>query len=295
MLRYVSKRLFSDKQKLEEAKRRAMKMYEDMVNQQSVIKNQELEESLINIKNKKAENSSVNEEDTEAKSVRKSKKEVNHNYEKKVQEVLASYKMVNNTTEKLTFTSDSHYSKIDSGTLNYRLRKSKLNAEAHENNIWLNIYENKINEKFEKLKRRFFLVVKLLFIYKTFEIIKDIYKKKIKTTHLQNAGIIAIYSVILTLYLVNRGFNRRIVSKILLNVQTGDTLKILMLKNNVGYVETKIANIYSITSKRRNVHEIFYYNKYNKVDQLFLPKNAHYDPLFIMNLCHPQVKKVNFI
>lgn len=294
MLRYVSKKLFSDKQKLEEAKKRAMKMYENMVNQQNVIKNHELEESLKNLENKKGENSSINA-DTEAKSLRKSKKDVNQNYEKKVQEVLASYKMVNNNTEKIKFASDSHYSKIDNGTLNYRLRKSKLSAEALENNIWLNIYDNKINKKFEKLKRNLFFVIKLLFVYKTFEIIKDIYKKKIETTNLQNAGIIGIYAVIFTLYGINKGFSRRVVSNIWLNVQSGDTLKVLMQNNNVGYVETKIANIYSITSKRRNVHEIFYYNKYNKVDQLFLPKNALYDPLLIMNLCHPQVKTVKFV
>ena len=294
MLRYVSKKLFSDKQKLEEAKKRAMKMYENMVNQQNVIKNHELEESLNNLENKKGENSSINA-DIEAKSLRKSKKDVNQNYEKKVQEVLASYKMVNNNTEKIKFASDSHYSKIDNGTLNYRLRKSKLSAEALENNIWLNIYENKINKKFEKLKRNLFFVIKLLFVYKTFEIIKDIYKKKIETTNLQNAGIIGIYAVVFTLYGINKGFSRRVVSNIWLNVQSGDTLKVLMQNIYDGYVETKIAIIYSITSRRRNVHEIFYYNKYNKVDQLFLPKNALYDPLLIMNLCHPQVKTVKFV
>lgn len=294
MLRYVSKRLFSDKQKLEEAKKRAMKMYEDKVNQQNVIKNHELEESLKNLERKKTENSTINHE-SESKSLRKSKKEINQNYEKKVQEVLSSYKMVNQTTEKITFASDSYYSKIENGSLNYRLRKCKFSAEALENDTWLNIYENKVNEKFEKLKRNFFFVLKLLFIYETYEILKDIYKKKISTTNMQNTGIFAIYAVILSAYAINKGFSKRVVSKIWLNVQTGDTLKILMHNKNVGYIETKIANIYSITSKRRNVHEIFYYNKYNKVDQLFLPKNALYDPLLIMNVCHPQVKIVKFV
>ena len=296
MLRYVSKKLFSDKQKLEEAKKRAMKKFEEMLNQQNqqnMIKNRELEDSLKNLGNKDSENSSNHE--AEAKSLRKSKKEANQNYEKKVQEILASYKMVNNTTEKTSFASDSQYSKIDNGTLNYRLRRSKISSETLENSAWLNIYENKINEKFEKLKRYLFLVVKLLFLYESYQIIKNIYEKKIETTKLQNAGIFAAYAILLTVYGINKGFNRRVVEKISLNIQTGDTLKILMKNNNVGIIEAKIANLYSITSKRRNVHEIFYYKTLNKVDQLFLPKNALYDPLLIMNICHPQVKTVKFV
>lgn len=294
MLRYVSKKLFSDKQKLEEAKKRAMKKYEEIINQQNVMKNRELEESLKNITNKNFENSTNNQE-TESKSLRKSKKEISQNYEKKVQEVLAAYKMVNNNSEKVSFSSDSQYSKVENGTLHYRLRRSKLNQESLENNCWLNIYENKVNEKFEKLKRNFFIVVKLLFLYETYQIIKDIYNKKIETSRLQNVGIFSAYAILFLIYGINKGFSRRVVEKISLNIKTGDTLKISMKNKDVGIFETKIGNLYSITSKRRNIHEIFYYNKSFITDQIFLPKNAQYDPLLIMNLCHPQVKIVKII
>ncbi len=292
MLRYVSKKFFSDRKKLEEAKKRAMKTYEEMLNHQNILKNRELEESLKNIEKQKFENPKI---EIQKETIRKNNKEINKNYEKKVQEVLSNYKLVNNITEKFNFTSDSNYSKIENGTLNYRLKKTKLNNTSLENGIWLNIYENKINEKFEKLKRNLFLIIKLLFLYETYKFLKNIYEKKINMTYLQNFGIFCFYSSICIIYSINKSFNRRVVRKILFNTNSSETIKIIMQNKNMSFFETKISNLYSITSKKKNVHEIFYYNIYNKRDQLFVPKNALYDPILLMNLCHPQVKSIKFL
>ena len=81
MLRYITKKAFSDKQKLEEAKKRAMKMYEEMINQQNVIKNHELEEALKNIEKGKSSQDNNENIKENTQSLRKSKKEINQSYE----------------------------------------------------------------------------------------------------------------------------------------------------------------------------------------------------------------------
>lgn len=334
MLRYVIKKSFcTDKQKLEEAKKRAMKLYEDMMNQKNVIKNRELEESLKNLNAKISSDSGNNHsnstiKDNTSKSEEALKglssgnKKGNPEYEKKVQELLAGYKLINKPEEKISFSSDSNYFKIENGILSYKLRRNRINnigdfanilnensansnspssRSANNLNKWLIIYESKINKDFENLKKKIFLILKIIFLYQTYLLIKDLYTTKRISDKYSNFKLLLIaggYSLLFIIYTMNKSFNKRVVEKIYLNIQTGESLKILMQNKNLqnsGYIETKINNLYSITSKRKNIHEIFYYNNNNKVDQLFVPKNALYDPLLLMNICHPHVKKIQIV
>ena len=295
MYRLIIKK-FSDKIKIEEAKKRAMKLYEEMLNKENISKNRQLEESLSYKKENNIEPNNFN--NTSNLSIRNKGKNNSENYENKVKEVLASYKLINPVGEKFSFSSDSNYSKIENNILLYKLKQNKLNnkniSENLEQNIWLNIYENKENEKFENLKKYLFILFKLILGLKTYQLIKKILVDKKEYEKYQYIGMICFYSSLCLIFTMNRSFNKRVVKKIMLNTNHGDLVRIIFEKKQ-NIFETKIGNLYSITSKRKNVHEIFYYNINNKVDQLFVPKNAFYDPLLLMNICHPLVKQVKIM
>ena len=98
----------------------------------------------------------------------------------------------------------------------------------------------------------------------------------------------------LFIFLMNRSFNKRVVQRVLLDLENGQILKIKKL-HSINYETIKVGNMFSITSRKKNVHEIFYYDSNGKKDQMFLNKNAYYDPLMFVNICHPQAKAVKIM
>ncbi len=93
--------------------------------------------------------------------------------------------------------------------------------------------------------------------------------------------------------IIDRSFSKRLIYKIQLNKNNFDTVKII-LQNKKTPIETELINIFSITSKKKNFHEIVFYNVNNKITQLFACKNAVYEPELLINICHKNVRKVKF-
>jgi hypothetical protein len=284
MLKNVFKR-FCDKIKLNEAKQRAMKMYEDMIKSEKIKSNRKLEETMT--KNKEFEN--IPEEKLEEfKTIENEYK--SEKMKQKVESLIESFSFVDenkNGREKLT----NFQNKIEGETLYYKLPKDKV-----VDNEWVKIYEQNIDEKFFKFKNFFkklfiaFVIIKTFKYYKKYKT-KELFEKK---SDLVYFGL--FYTFCLSVFLLNRSFTSRTIFKILLNYKTGDKAKLYLTLDYIkpASIETDLINIFSITSRSKNLHEILIYDKNNKIKQIFAPKNAFYDPNLLVSLCHPRVRKIKF-
>jgi hypothetical protein len=306
-------------QNLKEAKKQAaMKLYNELLNNQNSKINQNIEKILKDITIESIE-SSNNNNSNNSNSIRNSKKNINANtnyYEKKIDSLLDNYKLINQTEERFNFSSDSNFSKIIDGVYHYNINSNKFsyiksqyeknknkNNNKNNNHIdtkWLKIFEIKIDQKFENFKKIIFLIFKVLIFYKTYGLIRNyIDNKNEKDFSLnlfikKNSLILFGYSLLTLVFLMNRSFNKRIIHSIFLDLENGQNLKIKKL-NSINFEVIKIGNIYSITSRKKNIHEIFYFDAKGKKEQIFLNKNAYYDPLLIINICHPQSKSVKIL
>jgi len=136
----------------------------------------------------------------------------------------------------------------------------------------------------------------LFIIYKGYRYIKKLYIDQ-EITIKSVAGPIVLYSSLLGLYFLNKGFKKRTIRSIYLD-KGGEKLKFILFggkQNNPNILETGVKNVFSITSKRNNIHEILIAIDGKKdFIQLFAYKNASYDRKLLMNMCHPFVNKIVF-
>jgi hypothetical protein len=144
------------------------------------------------------------------------------------------------------------------------------------------------------------LIFKVIIFYKIYSLIKNHIENKDKNIYeikfaIKKHWIIFIgYTFLFFIFLMNRSFNKRIIHSIFLDIENGQNLRIKKL-HSINFDTIKVGNMYSITSRKKNIHEIFYFDAKGKKEQMFLNKNAYYDPLLIMNICHPQSKSVKIM
>jgi len=267
MYRLIFKK-FTNKEKLEEAKKRAMSTYEAMMSQQKILMNNSLEEQLM-------KNKDIN---TDYKS-----KEVHD----KISNFISNYEFVETKRPSLKQFNNIHYN-LKNETL-YCNMSEFLKRSFNDEKEWLTIYECIIDKSYEKFKKIVKFIIFSIVIYKT---IKYINKKK-ELSRLNYMSMIVFYSFFITIFFMDRGFSKRLIHRIQLNKDNFDRVKIT-LQNKKNPVETELINIFSISSKKKNFHEIVFYNVNNKITQLFASKNAKYDPELLINICHKNVRKVKF-
>jgi len=187
---------------------------------------------------------------------------------------------------------------------------------------WVKIYEAKFDPNYEKMMNFLLQLVKILIFYKTLVYIKKYIwggnvknekneknqknqkneknqqnQKKEQITAFSKKDLsfmFVFYFFTLGFYFINLGFFKRNVHRILVKNSHARLFYKNSNDSNREYVEIPIEKMTSITSKSKTMHEVFYVNEKNKVCQFFLYKNAFYDKNFLVNLCHPKVKKVKF-
>jgi hypothetical protein len=333
MLRFLVKKKLSEgnNKKIEEAKKKAMEMYEKMRNEEKIKLNRKLEEE-IKSKDQVKKTFDVDEyksEDTKKKIeeifdkfefIEKTKKDID-NRDRDKESIVNKWK--NRRVSKTSNPSDelnlNYYNKIENDVLLYKLSDFyKANIDKEK---WVKIYEAKYDPNYEKMINFLLQVVKILIFYKSLVYVKKYFwgeKKNLpKNQNEKNspnpiqeiktgldafskkdlAFMLIFYSFTLGFYFINIGFFKRNVAKMLIK---NDKARIFYTnsnktKQNTEYFEIPIERLTSITSNSKTMHEVLYLDERNKAaGQFFLYKNAFYDKNFLVNLCHPKVKRVRF-
>jgi hypothetical protein len=300
MYKFVIKK-FVDNKKLEEAKKKALEIYEKMRVQEKIDINRKIEKQIF-------------ENQKEAKKTFKIEEYSTDEIKNQVEDIVGKFQFIEKPTHKNPDKSQeelktqsggkirsesrlnlNYYNKIDNDTLMYKLNDYYKNLIDEEK--WLKIYEIRYDPNFEKLIQFLLNLFKFIIFYKTFFYIKKfIWNYSEKKTLKEYVKMIFFYSFAFGFYLVNMGFYKRSVTKILVK---GDKIRVYFYNmnktsQNKVYKEIPIENLRSITSKSKGLNEILYLTDSKKVGQMFAQKNAFYDKAFLVNLCSPQVKRVKF-
>jgi len=292
----------SNQNKFEEAKKRAMEMYEKIQNQEKLIKNKKTEEEFL--KNRREEADKINFDVSDYK-----KENVKHQIENFLENlnVVEQRKKKSVGEEGLNL---NYYNKIHEDVVYYKLNQNDKNKIDKEK--WVNIYEAKFDPSYENFLNLLNKLLKILLAYGTFLLLKKIYKIKNpksennpnnpKNSQVSSFTKMEIFSwslfyfFTIWMFLINRGFIKRTVYK--LSVKE-DKIRIYLhnsnkKEQNKTFKQTEISKLFSITSKSKNLHEILYHGDHNQVFQMFANKNAFYDKHLLFNLCHPKVKAIKF-
>jgi hypothetical protein len=301
MFRIFSKK-FTDTNKLNEAKKKAMEMYEKMRNDEKIQINRKLEQEML--EKEKANKSLKDVADYKSEDQKKKFEEIfdRFNFIETMGNSKKDDKFANKSTRASIINENlNYYNKIRGDTLHYKLNEHQKNS--FDKDMWLKIYEIKYDPNFEKLKNFLLKFLKIIIFYKSYFYIKkylwnkekDEYKIKYPTIK-EGIFMLSFYSITIGLFIMNVGFNKRNISKIFIK---DDKIRVFLYNNNKTiqnniFSEIPIERLTSITSKSKTLHEILYFNEKNKVDQLFAPKNAFYDKHLLVNICHPNVKRINF-
>ena len=286
----------SNQNKFEEAKKKAMEMYEKIQNQEKLTKNKKVEEEFLKSRNEDTENLNLD--------VSHYKKE---NVKNKIENFLENYQYISQR-KKLSPNEEginlNYYNKIHDDIVYFKLSKEYKNNIDKEK--WVKIYEAKFDPNYEKFLNFLNKFLKIVLLYGTILFITGIYKKKFKVEKNQNLTNSLtkkeiflwcfFYTIVTWIYIINRGFINRTIYKLLAK---DDKIRIFLnnsnkKEQNKKFIETDICKLFSITSKSKNLHEIFYYGEKQKVLQMFANKNAFYDKNLLVNLCHPKVKSIKF-
>lgn len=183
MLRFLVKKKLSEipekSKKIEEAKRKAMEMYEKMRQEEKIKLNRQLEEDIKQktIKNK---NSSVEENNIETKKkieeifdkfefIEKNKNSGFEKDERNKESILNKWKnrRGNKVNDELNL---NYYNKIEDDVLMYKL--SDFYKATIDKDKWVKIYEAKFDPNYEKMMNFLLQLVKILIFYKTLVYIK---------------------------------------------------------------------------------------------------------------------------
>ncbi len=306
MLKFIPIKRFADKKKLEEAKKRAMEMYNKIITEENASKNKKLEEEILSDIDSRKQPDVSDFKTPEAKD--------------KVGYIADNFKFVDTQKKKDSKNLNLNYfNRINDSVLHFKL-DDKMKSTIDKDD-WVKMYEAKFDPNYEKFLKYLFQFLKILIFYKTLWYFKKYVwgrnnnnKKNRKNNDnnqnnkntneaplpisLKNAAfIILFYSTTFGLYFSNKGYTKKLIYKILVK---GDKVRIFKYnqnktRQNTEYIETEIANLIKMTSKSRNLHQIFYRSiEKKKVLQLFALKNGLYDERFLFNLCHPKVKAVEF-
>lgn len=271
-----AKKFCSKNDKIAEAKKRAMKIYDDIILNRKVNSNRDLEEKTILNKN-------VDDYKDEIKSFKSEK------FKEKISNLVDNFEFVDSKVKSKE--NQQMFKSIEHKIFNEVFIYKFPNKENIIDNEWLRIYEFKIDEKFDKFKR---LVKNLILVFIVVLTLKIIKKRK-RLNKLQILTYSSFYLFALSLFFINRAFSKQTVKMIYLNYKEGDKLKIFMHdKKKQNFFVLDIINLFSITSRKENLHELLFYNSKNKIQQIFLNKKANYDVNLISNIAHPKVRKVKF-
>jgi hypothetical protein len=281
---------FTDKNKLNEAKRRAMEMYEKMQNQEKQSMNKQLEKTLLE-KTQSERQKYIKKEGIDMPEVEELKSK---GTKQKIEEIVSNFNYISSTqndskNKEILINRLQGTYRVDKDILYFRLSEYYKSQTDQDN--FVKIYQLMVDDNFEKFKNLILTVLKLFFLIYSVKVAKKYIYDKTQITLVKGVGICIFYISILTLYFTSRSFNKSIVKEILLK---GAELKINFYQNN-KQLSANVEDLFSITSKRKNVHEILMRNRESsRIEQLFLYKNAVYDANLLKNICHPNVKSVRF-
>jgi len=193
MFKKLLTKKFTDSKKIEEAKKKAMEMYEKMRKEEKISLNRELEKSLLEKQKKDNTNKleDINEyknektkqtieelfdkfnyvEKEEIRDDKESKKEINRKEREESLNVRLGLRnqklMFNNNSNPINL---NYYNKIEGEVLLYKLNDYFKNNIDKEN--WVKVYEAKYDPSYEKFKNFFLNLLKVIIFYKTLFYIK---------------------------------------------------------------------------------------------------------------------------
>jgi hypothetical protein len=275
---------FSDKNKLDEARKKAMETYEKLISENKININRDLENELID--RKETSEKLDDYKSNEAK--------------KRVENLVSNFEYVK--AEKPKFENIASRAKIKNGILYYTLSDFNKRNYFYEKD-WMTIYELNIDNTFENFKRVVKLILLGILTYNTYLLLANKKKRWLFSKHFilspkaekyyQYTKYSLLYLGLTGLFIIDRSYNKRNIAKIQLNKQNLEIIRIALQSSPNKFIETDIANMFSINSKRKTHHEIMVYTG-TKLLQLFASKNARYDQEFLINICHKDVRKIKF-
>jgi hypothetical protein len=269
MIKYFFKK-FSDKNKLGDARKRAMETYEKMLSENKININRGLEDDL------KSKERGPDLKDYKSQETRK-----------RVEDLVSNFEYVK--IEKPKLENVISKARIRGDTLYYTMSDyNKLSYQSDRD--WMTIYELMVDRTFEKFKNALKLLLLGLLTYNTYKwLLRGDQTEKLTKSRVIKYTL--FYGFVIGLFIIDRSFNKGFVTRIQLRKQGLDKLRIYLQTG--GSLEVDVKSLFSISSKRKSHHEIMLYNG-GKVLQLFASKNAKYDQELLINLCHRDIAKVKF-
>jgi hypothetical protein len=288
-------RKFVDNKKLEEAKKKALEIYEKMREQEKIGLNRKIENEILEKHENQNKKESIEVDDYRSDEIKKQVEDFVDKFQFIEKPIDNNHNKLSLSQVKRSSLNLNYYNKIQNDTLFYKLNDYYKNM-IDENN-WVKIYEIKYDPNYEKFIKFLINLLKFVIFYKTFFYFKKfILNRSEKKPLKEYLKMICFYSLAIGFYFFNMGFYKRSVTKIQVKA---DKIRVYFYNQNKTsqnkvFKEIPIENLRSITSKSKGLNEILYLTETRKVGQMFAQKNAIYDKAFLINLCDPKVTRVKF-